>query len=221
RLALEDELDLIADGSTAGRPIRIGYHVVVAGPPRSQAILAAPQLLDDEEVRQEQEDLALVLVLLIGVGLVAAVSLAGWAARGLARPVAALREAAAAVGRGTPLPPFPPGAPREFEPVIIAFERMAADVRSSQAALEEARGRPRGGRTRSSRGPSSHARRAATGSPCGTPCAISSPAVPPTSRSVSSRSGDGRSACRSLPSGRRRRGAWWRSTTRRRSPEPR
>src|SRR5439155_3450137 len=141
RLALEDELDLIADGSTAGRPIRIGYHVVVAGPPRSQAILAAPQLLDDEEVRQEQEDLALVLVLLIGVGLVAAVSLAGLAARGLARPVAALREAAAAVGRGTPLPPFPPGAPREFEPVIIAFDRFAADLRSSQAALEEARRR--------------------------------------------------------------------------------
>ena len=141
RLALEDELDLIADGSTAGRPIRIGYHVVVAGPPRSQAILAAPQLLDDEEVRREQEDLALVLVLVIGVGLVAAVWLAGLAARGLARPVAALREAAVAVGRGAPLLPFPPGAPREFEPVITAFERMAADVRSSQAALEEARRR--------------------------------------------------------------------------------
>src|SRR5207247_6204639 len=43
------------------------------------------------------------------------------------------------VGRGAPLPAFPPGAPREFEPVMSAFERMAADVERSQAALEQAR----------------------------------------------------------------------------------
>src|SRR2546422_10165715 len=73
--------------------------------------------------------------------LVVALYLAGLAARGLARPVAALRDAAGAVGRGAPLPSFPPGAPREFEPVISAFERMAADVTRSQGALEEARRR--------------------------------------------------------------------------------
>src|SRR5205807_8628627 len=70
-----------------------------------------------------------------------AVLLAGVVARGLARPVAALREAAGAVGRGAPLPAFPPGAPREFEPVMSAFERMATDVKRSQTALEEARSR--------------------------------------------------------------------------------
>ena len=48
-------------------------------------------------------------------------------------------RAAVAVGRGAPPPAFPPGAPREFEPVISAFERMAADVERSQAALEQAR----------------------------------------------------------------------------------
>ncbi len=141
RLALRDELELTDDGRTAGRSIRIGYRVVLAGPPQVQGILAAPQLLDDERVRQQEEDLALVLVLATLVGLVAAGYLAGLAARGLARPVAALREAAGAVGRGAPLPAFPPGAPREFEPVFLAFERMAADVRRSQAALEEARER--------------------------------------------------------------------------------
>ena len=139
RLALEDELELATDGRTAGRPIRIGYRVVLAGPPPVQAILAAPQLLDDERVRQQQEDLVLVLLLATLAGLVAAVYLAGLAARGLARPVAALREAAVAVGRGAPPPAFPPGAPREFQPVMSAFERMAADVRTSQAAVEEAR----------------------------------------------------------------------------------
>ena len=141
RLAFQDELELTADGRTAGRSIRVGYRVVLAGPPEVQAILAAPQLLDDERVRQQQEDLALALVLATLAGLVTAVYLAGLAARGLARPVAALREAAAAVGRGTPPPPFAPGAPREFEPVMSAFDRMAADVRRSQAALEEARRR--------------------------------------------------------------------------------
>lgn len=141
RLALEDELELTDDGRTAGRSIRIGYRVVVAGPPDAQAILAVPQLLDDEGVRQQQEDLALLFILATLAGLVAAVYLAGLAARELARPVAALRDAAVAVGRGAPLPAFPPGAPREFEPVMSAFERMAADVTKSQAALEEARRR--------------------------------------------------------------------------------
>ena len=141
RLALEDELELAADGTTAGRPIRIGYRVVVAGPPETQAILAAPQLLDDQAVRQQQENLALTLLCAAGAGLIAAIYLAGLAARGLARPVAALREAAVAVGRGTPPPAFSPGAPREFESVMTAFERMATDVRTSQAALEDAQRR--------------------------------------------------------------------------------
>src|SRR5205814_1575187 len=141
RLALRDELEVSADGSTAGRPVRVGYRVVVAGAPRAQAILAAPQLVDDERVRQPLENLTFTLVLAILVGLVAAVALAGLGARGLARPVAALRDAAVALGRSAPLPAFPPGALREFEPVVSAFERMAADVHKSQAALEGARHR--------------------------------------------------------------------------------
>jgi signal transduction histidine kinase len=141
RLAIRDELELTDDARTAGRSIRVGYLVVRSESPQVEEVLAAPQLLDDDRVRQQQEDLALALVLATLVGLVAAVSLAGLAAGGLARPVAALRDAAGAVGRGAPLPSFPPGAPREFEPVISAFERMAADVTRSQGALEEARRR--------------------------------------------------------------------------------
>ena len=140
-LAFEDELELTADGRTAGRSTRIGYRVVRAGPPETQAILAAPQLLNDAGVRRQQEDLALLVILGTVAGLAAALYLAGLAARGLARPVAALREAAVAVGRGAPPPAFPPGTPREFEPVMSAFERMATDVTTSRAALEEARRR--------------------------------------------------------------------------------
>ena len=141
RLGLEDELDLQTDGRMAGRRLRIGYRVVIAGPPRFEAVLAAPQLLEDEFVSEQEADLALTLLLVACGGVAAAIYLAGLAARGLARPVAALREAAVAVGRGTALPAFPEGPLQEFAPVMTAFERMAADVRTSQAALEEARRR--------------------------------------------------------------------------------
>ena len=140
-LALEDELEVTTDERAAGRPVRVGYLVVAPGPPAAFGTLAVPQLLDDERVRQQQEDLAYVLVLAILVGVVAAVVLAGLAAGTLARPVAALRDAAVAVGRGVSVPAFPPGAPLEFTPVLSAFERMASDVRRSQGALEEARRR--------------------------------------------------------------------------------
>ena len=136
---LADELEVITDARAAGRRTRIGYLVVGPGVPGEQAVLAVPRLLDDESVRQRQEDLALALVLGTVIGLLAAMYLAGLAARRLAKPVAALREAALAVGRGTEPQAFPLGAPREFEPVFSAFERMVTDVRRSQAALEEAR----------------------------------------------------------------------------------
>jgi len=136
---LADELELTMDARAAGRPTRIGYRVVGPGVPGAQAVLAVPRLLDDESVQQQQEDLALALVLATVTGLFAAVYLAGFAARRLGKPVAALREAAIAVGRGREPPAFPPGTPREFEPVLTAFDRMATDVRRSQAALEEAR----------------------------------------------------------------------------------
>ena len=141
RATLADELELTTDARAAGRPTRIGYRVVAPGQPGEQAVLAVPRLLDDERVQQQQEDLALALVLGTVVGLLAAMYLAGLAARRLAKPVAALRDAALAVGRGSEPPAFPPGTPREFAPVLSAFDRMVTDVRRSQAALEEARQR--------------------------------------------------------------------------------
>src|SRR2546430_12825934 len=63
RLAFQDELEMTADGRTAGRPTRVGYRGGRARPPQQQALLAAPQLLDDEGGRQQQEDLVLALIL--------------------------------------------------------------------------------------------------------------------------------------------------------------
>ena len=140
RLGDEDELEMTTDARTAGRTIRVGYRVVAAGPGVS-TVLAAPRVLDDGRVRRQQQDLALILIVVSLGGLVAAVFLAGLAARELASPVAALRDAATAIGRGAAPPPFPDRAPRELTPVYTAFERMAHDIRQSQAALEEARAR--------------------------------------------------------------------------------
>ena len=141
RLTYEDEQELTVDDRTAGRPIRVGYRVVEAGAPHDEVILAAPQLLDDEAVRRQQEDLGLVLILATLFGLIAAAALAGVVARTLAQPVAVLRDAALAVGQGAVPPPFPADVPSEFAPVLTAFERMVRDVRRSQAALEESRQR--------------------------------------------------------------------------------
>ncbi|HET8712412.1 MAG TPA: ATP-binding protein [Gemmatimonadales bacterium] len=139
RATLADEIELTTDARAAGRRTRIGYLVLGPDMAGEQSVLAVPRLLDDESVRQQQGDLVLALVLATVVGLLAAMYLAGFAARRLAKPVAALREAALAVGRGAEPPGFPAGTPREFEPVLSAFDRMVTDVRRSQSALEEAR----------------------------------------------------------------------------------
>jgi signal transduction histidine kinase len=141
RLGFEDELDLTIAGQAAGRSLRVGYRVVRAGPPDLQAVLAAPRLLDDERVRRQQTELALTLILGTIAGIAAALFLAARVARGLERPVSALREAAEAVGRGAAPPPFPAQVPAEFTTVVTSFQRMAGDVRRSQAAIEEARER--------------------------------------------------------------------------------
>jgi nitrogen fixation/metabolism regulation signal transduction histidine kinase len=140
RLGDDDELEMTTDARTAGREIRVGYRMVATGPD-VRTVLAAPRVLDDGRVRRQQQDLALVLIVASLAGLAAAVYLAGLAARDLAGPGAALRDAATAIGRGAAPPPFPERAPRELAPVFTAFERMARDVRRSQAALEEARQR--------------------------------------------------------------------------------
>jgi signal transduction histidine kinase len=131
-LAIEDGLEVVADRGIAGRPIRIAYRSIGGMPGRS-VVIAAPRLT---EVRGSTEVFAVILAIVLG--LAAAVGMAARAAGTLALPVQALRTAAAAVGRGKQLPTFAPDMPAEFVPVVDAFERMASDVRSHQAALERA-----------------------------------------------------------------------------------
>ena len=140
-LALDGELQVTQDGSIPQLAERVGYRVVEPGPPSDIGVLATPQLADDASLGVRQLDLALVLLLATLAGVAAALAGAGIAARTLSRPVAELRRSALALGKGHPMPVHAERPPLEFEPVFGAFERMAADIRSSQSALEDARRR--------------------------------------------------------------------------------
>jgi two-component system nitrogen regulation sensor histidine kinase NtrY len=140
-LALGGELEVTREGSIPALAERVGYRVLQPGSPTDIGVLATPQLADDSSLAVRQLDLALVLLLTTLAGGAAALLGAQRASRALSRPVAELRRSALALGRGQPMPAHADHPPLEFEPVFGAFERMAADIRSSQHALEEARRR--------------------------------------------------------------------------------
>jgi signal transduction histidine kinase len=140
-LALEGRFEVTGEGLLPELAERVGYRVVQPGPASEIAVLATPQLADDSSLATRQLDLALVLLLATLAGVAAALAGAQVAARALSRPVAELRRSALALGKGRPMPVHSVRPPLEFEPVFAAFERMADDIRASQAALEEARRR--------------------------------------------------------------------------------
>ncbi|MBA3317529.1 MAG: ATP-binding protein [Gemmatimonadales bacterium] len=140
-LALGGELEVTREGAVPELSERVGYRVVQPGYPAALGVLATPQLAEDASLAVRRLDLALVVLLATLIGVAAALAGAGRASRALSRPVAELRRSALALGKGDPMPTRSDNPPLEFEPVFGAFERMAADVRTSQAALEDARKR--------------------------------------------------------------------------------
>jgi signal transduction histidine kinase len=140
-LALAGEQEVMRTGEVPELADRVGFRVVEFGPPSGLGVLATPQPGTSLDGHGEQRELAFVMLLATLAGIAAAAFGARVASRALSRPVADLRRAAIALGQGeaTPLPTSTP--PVEFEPVFGAFQRMAADVRASQAALEQARRR--------------------------------------------------------------------------------
>ena len=139
-LALEDGLEVTRRNPLVSS-LLVGYRVVRPGPAAGVGVLATPRLAVDPMLAAQQGDLVLGLLLATLVGIGAALIGARRAARSLARPVDNLGLLARALGRGEPVPALAGEPPIEFEPVFAAFSRMAADIRSSQAALEAARRR--------------------------------------------------------------------------------
>lgn len=140
-IALGGALEVTRAGPIPSVAERVGFRLVEFGPPGGIGILSTPQAGTEWESREQQRELAYVLLLATLMGISAAIVGARLASRALSRPVSELRRAAIAVGQGKPTPLPSRAAPMEFEPVFGAFQRMASDVRASQVALDQARRR--------------------------------------------------------------------------------
>jgi two-component system nitrogen regulation sensor histidine kinase NtrY len=140
QLAFGGQLEVTRDGPLPTLAERVGYRLLLPGSPSHLGVLATPRRVGELNT-DTQQDLAMALLLVLMLGLAAALLGAQSAARALSRPVADLRLAALALGEGKPAPLQDRSPPSEFEPVFGAFNRMAADVRASREALEAARRR--------------------------------------------------------------------------------
>lgn len=121
----------------------VGYRAVgrPGDPLERQPVLATPARGDEFALDIRREDLGVLLLFATALGALAAIWSSGIAARSLARPVGALREAALAVAAGQTVPRLGAAPATEFAPVYRAFGRMAEDLAASRQALEAARQR--------------------------------------------------------------------------------
>lgn len=119
----------------------VGFREASAPADPGRQILAVPMPLADPALTRSQLDLVLGVLVAALAGAIAALAGAAWASRLLARPVADLRRAALAIGRGSEVPARSGPVPSEFEPVFGAFARMVEDLQAGRTALETAQAR--------------------------------------------------------------------------------
>ncbi|AMW04608.1 hypothetical protein GEMMAAP_06615 [Gemmatimonas phototrophica] len=107
----------------------------------ASVVLATPARGDEFALDDRREDLGVLVLFATMLGALAAVWSSGVAARALARPVGALREAALDIAAGRSAPTLGTAPAVEFAPVYRAFSRMADDLQTSRAALQAAQRR--------------------------------------------------------------------------------
>jgi signal transduction histidine kinase len=139
-LSVAEEVTATKPEPLAGATGMMGYRVLPAAA-GVNTVIGAPARVDDLLLDRRRRDLGVLVLFASALGAAAALWLSALAARQLARPIAALRGAARAVGRGETALPLPRDAASEFVPVFSAFRAMAADLGESRAALEEAQRR--------------------------------------------------------------------------------
>ena len=137
RVVLSDELEFIGDAAVGAGSARVAYRTLGDFEGKSR-VLAVPAVKSGSVLGGGQEDIVFALLLATLLGVAAALSLAALASRSLAKPVQALKAAAAAVGRGDTVGGFEASVPPEFVPVVDAFDRMERDVSEHRAKLEAA-----------------------------------------------------------------------------------
>ena len=134
-----DELGATRPEPIGNRTGMLGYRVQPGS--RGAIVLAAPARVDDVLLERRRRDLGVLVLFATALGAGAALWLSAAAARQLAQPIAALREAARAVARGERELPLEANAVSEFLPVFTAFRAMARDLGESRAALVESQRR--------------------------------------------------------------------------------
>ncbi len=122
-----------------GRVAMVGFRRVPQFDPSS--VLATPARGDEFALDVRRADLGVLVLFVTAIGALAAIWSSGVAARSLARPVSALREAALSIAAGRADPSLGAAPAAEFAPVYRAFMRMAEDLATSRAALEAAQRR--------------------------------------------------------------------------------
>ena len=110
-------------------------------PGAAVSVLATPARGNEFALDDRREDLGILVLFATVLGALAAVWSSGIAARTLARPVGALREAALGLAAGRAAPALGTAPATEFAPVYRAFSRMAEDLHTSRSALEAAQRR--------------------------------------------------------------------------------
>jgi two-component system, NtrC family, nitrogen regulation sensor histidine kinase NtrY len=137
--------DFGADDAFTTRRMAVGDARTLVGfrhlASTSSSVIATPARGDEFALDARREDLGVLLLFATMLGALAALWSSGLAARSLARPVGALREAALAIAAGGRAPALGTAPATEFAPVYRAFGRMADDLATSRAALEAAQRR--------------------------------------------------------------------------------
>lgn len=141
-----DDGDFGADDLFATRRIPVGMSQALVGfrrvtPSTDDLVVVTPARGDEFALDARREDLGVLLLFTAALGALAAIWSSGIAARSLARPVGALREAALAIAAGRDARMLGSAPASEFAPVYRAFGRMAEDLSTSRAALEAAQRR--------------------------------------------------------------------------------
>jgi|GEM_PF-124606 len=138
--------DFGSDDVFATRRLAIGGRQALVGFRRlpitdATDVLATPARGDEFALDARRADLGVLLLFVTALGALAALWSSGVAARSLARPVGALREAALSIAAGGEDPSLGVAPAAEFAPVYRAFGRMARDLSTGRAALEAAQRR--------------------------------------------------------------------------------
>ena len=124
----------------------VGFRLLPRGasletPAASASVLATPARGNEFALDDRREDLGILVLFATMLGALAAIWSSGIAARALARPVGALREAALDIAAGRAAPTLGAAPATEFAPVYRAFSRMADDLQTSRTALQAAQRR--------------------------------------------------------------------------------